>query len=144
MTAARVRLIIGTTQSRVLSTTADGRHDTMTLAIGVDNVRPGTFSTQPPHPSELEAAIEYVENVVMPLARRLPRDAVLAVEGELPREVKALRDIDDVEARFNSVVAVAYGGPITDAVLSDQRHASAVLILREFMHHLGFGRLLTR
>ena len=143
MTVASVRLIIGTTQSQVLSTTVDGHHDAMSLAIGVDNVRPGPFSTQPPHASELEAAIEYVENVVMPLARCLPRDAILSVEGELLPELKALRDIDDVEKRFTAVVAAAYGEHAADSVPS-QHYAGGLLILREFLHHLGFGRFLTR
>lgn len=139
--AAVVRLLLGSARSEVLVSSADGRRHALTLALGLDNVRPGPLRSEPPSAMELEAAIEYVENVVMPLARQLPSGALLHVEGELPPGVEALRSIEEIEARFNEIVAVAHGRPAGRSGLADRRHASAVLILREWMHHLGFAAI---
>lgn len=111
------------------------------LNIGWGNVQPGPFRTSPPRPAELEIAIERIEDQVMPLARIIPRGPVLCVRCEgagAPRlSPQALR-LDDVEAAFSRLAAIAQGRPVgEDADLIVPRTAAAVLIVRELMHHTG-------
>lgn len=106
----------------------------------------------PPTAAELEAAIMTVEDHVMPLAKVLPpggalhtQDAgVLALArlvgqtGELPVRMP----IEQVERLFEQLSAVALGRPaVSGGVPTDAAFSATVLVLREFMHHLGFSQI---
>lgn len=103
----------------------------------------------PPTPVELELAIEGIEDAVMPLARQIAAGSVLFVDpGSAEARWRALAaesadkrqlSINQVEALFNSLPAVAEGRPTSS---SDMPGATAfawqLLLVREAMHHWGF------
>lgn len=106
------------------------------------------FRQDLPSPMELEQAIAHVEDVVMPLARLLPPGTRLVRADAVARRVQAALGITgpvplaDVERLFNELAAVALGRPAASAgVPVDAEFFCYVLVLREFMHHLGFGSL---
>jgi hypothetical protein len=48
--------------------------------------------------------------------------------------------LDEVEALFNRLISVSEGRPISQETLpTDARFFATMVILREFMHHLGFA-----
>jgi hypothetical protein len=104
----------------------------------------------PPTPSELEHAIEIIEDAVMPLARRIAAGSVLfvdAAELEVLWEPGAAADAptthrvstDEVEARFTDLAAVAQGRPVASGGMpAGTDVAWTLLVVREAMHHWGF------
>ncbi|MES2415760.1 MAG: hypothetical protein V4614_18355 [Pseudomonadota bacterium] len=124
------------------------------LRLPIGSARPGarSFRNQIPTPLELEEAINGVEDAVMPLARTLPRGSVLVTCDGLARELAALLrlpapgdaelTLQDVEHVFSQLAAVAQGRPLASSGLpADPAFAGYLVILREFMHHLGFERV---
>ena len=101
----------------------------------------------PPTALEAEAAIEAIEDAVMPLHRQLVPDGELLVQGgEGVRALAALAgtelDAAAIEALFERAVALAQGRPRTaDPVLAQPSVFACLLILREVLHHLGFTTL---
>jgi hypothetical protein len=150
--ARTIRLRIGPHRTGVwLDAVGRGAPD-VDLDLGWGHVVPGPFASTPPRPAELERAIEFVEDQVMPLARIIPRGPVLCVgcEGleapELARVVRgALRErgpsvfgLPHIEAAFARLAAIAEGAPAgDDESLARPQVAAALLIVRELMHHAG-------
>jgi exopolyphosphatase/pppGpp-phosphohydrolase len=125
------------------------------IRLGVVSLAEQSLGHAPPTPIELEHAIEITEDLVMPLARRYSRSQSLTVTGFAAELVApALGDagvhgnsmtLDELEALFNRLVAVSEGRPIRNEALPLHRNFfAAILILREFMHHLGFRTLSLR
>jgi len=112
-----VLLSLGDTQSQVQVTGEDGASQVFALALGLDAVTPGPFRRDPPTPLELEQAIMVVEDVLMPLAARIPPHPVLHLQSPVP-------------------LAEVLGGR---ELPRERRVAAALLILREWMHHLDAG-----
>jgi hypothetical protein len=118
------------------------------LALGIASLRARWLREDPPKAAGLEAAIETVEDAVMPLHGRWPRTDLLQVrsaEAALA-SISALAgtslDIEDLEALFQRAAAVALGRPASaDPELARGEVVAALVILREVMHHLGFTRL---
>lgn len=88
----------------------------------------------------------------MPLAAPLEGTAVLIVQGlgasllvntlRIGGIAPAVLTLDEVEALFNRLVAVSQGRPGSQESLpTDVRFLAAMLILREFMHHLNFAQV---
>lgn len=109
----------------------------------------------PPRPAELEAAIDAIEDQVMRLSGRLPAESPLRVTGpfaaEIGRAVNANDDanpvagLDEVEQVFQRLASASLGNPAARQGLpSGNSFVAAVLILREFMHHLGFASVVLR
>lgn len=98
-----------------------------------------------PSAFEMESAIEIVEEHVMPLARKI--EAVTSREilvkdfptpARFSSEPDSTFNLDAVEREFSHIAAVTQGRPYSDIEPVEMRSFSAsVLILREFMHHLG-------
>jgi exopolyphosphatase/pppGpp-phosphohydrolase len=120
-----------------------GRADAV-AQVGIDDLAEAIFRHDPPTPAELERAIDVVEDALM--ATRLPHEE----RGGLVTSAPVLRDLpglggegarlsrDEVEALFQRLASASLGDPSAAAGLpTDGRHASALLILRECMHHLG-------
>ncbi len=139
----RTLIEFGATQSHLLYREANQPLVSFQLPLGYRQLGRGALRQTPPDPWELEMAIAWVEDQIMPLARWLhpgtlhvlcPPLAILrpnSGQRALPRE--------EVETWFQHLAAqserdpLAHGWPIlsTDA-------AGALLILREWLHHLGF------
>lgn len=120
--------------------------------IGVDSLVRQSLRHEPPQPIELEHAIELTEEAVMPLAALFAGDTDLILRGPGATLIARSLDVagiaplvlklDEVEALFNRLVAVSEGRPASQETLpTDARFFAALLILREFMHHLHFAHL---
>ena len=110
----------------------------------------GMFRSDPPRESEIESAIDRVEEAVMPLAKVLPPGATLVAGNALTRRVAAVAAGSDavesvavaaVEALFEQVAMGARRGFWSGEQRMDGSLAAGALILREFMDHLGFDRI---
>jgi exopolyphosphatase/pppGpp-phosphohydrolase len=120
------------------------------LALGARRTGTGEFKHDPPTAAEMELAIMTVEDEVMPLARHLPPGATLYTADAGIRQIahiagmadapQMLLQLDDVERVYNLLAAVALGRPASiSGVRTDPPFAAILTLLREFMHHLGFG-----
>jgi hypothetical protein len=132
-----LRLALGARDSRL-----DGG---VVLPVGT-----ALFGVRVPGAAALEAAIETVEDAVMPRQRGLPRGAVLVVAapgvplasviGAVQPPVDGRWRLDAVEQAFGALAAVAQGRP-AGAWAIDGPAAAALLIVRELMHHAGLAAL---
>lgn len=154
-----ILLSLGETRSRVQISGADGVSQTFSLALGLDALTPGPFRRDPPSaleleqaipvtedlltPLELEQAIMVVEDVLMPLADRIPPHPVLHLQSPEPlAEVlgNRVQSRENIERLFGQLAAMVEGDPLASAQLPrEKRIAAALLILREWMHHLDAG-----
>lgn len=138
-----ILLSLGSARSRVEITGADGTSQTFSLALGLDALTPGPFRRDPPTPLELEQAIMVVEDVLMPLAARIPPHPVLHLQSPVPLAEalgSRVQSRENIERLFGQLVAMVEGDPLASAQLPrDRRVAAALLILREWMHHLDAG-----
>ena len=117
---------------------------------GVDSLLQQSLKHDPPLPGELEYAIELAEEAVMPLAKQFAHGPLLELRGQgaavVSEALAAARiptdqlNMEEVEGLFNRLVALSMGRPASQEALSGSRKLfSAILLLREFMHHLGFS-----
>ena len=92
------------------------------LRIGLAQLGRGPFRHQPPSELELESAIAYVEDAVMPLAKVLPpstklvsSDAIasrlLALAQGAPGQAAGVLTLQQVEQVFGDLAAVSLGRP---------------------------------
>lgn len=116
------------------------------LAIGSQKTAAAFFKHTPPTPGEIENAIMLVEDEVN-LARKLVAGHMVLWCAD--PAVQAMADIagvrgrsmpvDTVERLFDLLAALSQGRPASIAGIPNTAHfAATLLILREFMHHLGF------
>jgi len=143
-------LHIGELATRLTATTDPGI-DTV-LYLGTQELGSGPWRHEPPSPLELENAIAFVEDLVMPLAKSLPGGTTLVTHDAEARHLVVVArpgedpapplPIEQVERVFNGLVAVSQGRPLASSGLPSQASFAAyVLILRELMHHLGFDSI---
>ena len=103
-----------------------------------------------PGEAAIEAAIAEAEERIMPLrplvaadslcVSRDPRIAWIADVLGLPREPWVDLRTDTVEDGFNRRIAIALGRPATqDSLPTAAEFAASLLVLREWLHHLGFA-----
>lgn len=120
--------------------------------LGVDSLVRNSLRHEPPWPIEIEHAIELTEDAVMPLANHFADSTELLLYGSggllMARNLNAggmaqtLLTLDEVETLFNRLVSVSEGRPTSQETLpTDARFLAAMLIVREFMHHLHFPRV---
>lgn len=119
------------------------------VSLGVDSLVGDSLRHVPPRPIELEHAIELTEEAVMPLANQFTGANHLVLQGmgaaliahslDAGDMAPTMLTLDEVESLFNRLVAVSEGRPTSqEALPTDARFFAAMLILREFMHHLKF------
>lgn len=120
--------------------------------LGVDSLVRQSLRHEPPRPLELEHAIELTEEAVMPLAPQFAGSSGLILQGlgasliahslKTGGIAQAALTLDEVEALFNRLVSVSQGRPASqEALPTDARFFAAMLMLREFMHHLHFAHV---
>ena len=134
----------------------DARRTTLTtepaasvaLEMGYQSVAETFFRHDPPMPGELESAIDAVEDALMSARAGRTDAGTLVTSDDIRRFIPGLRPngaattLEEVEARFQRLASVSLGHPASLADLPMGREsAAALLILRECMHHLGFGRV---
>lgn len=107
----------------------------------------------PPTAAELESAILQIEDDLMPVLRSLPDHGQLVTSAPEFWEVVTVAGLDGspevsldtatVERLFNRLADVAYGMPAARLGIPAHRSFAAVLLLlREVLHHGGFGSVL--
>ena len=117
------------------------------LPLGVELLAERWLRHDPPQPQELEAAIEAVEDLVMPLHGRWPATGTLRVlpQDDAFAQLAPLADAatrEQLESLFQRAVAISEGRPrSSDPQLADPLVMAGLVVLREVMHHLGFTRL---
>lgn len=120
--------------------------------LGVDSLVRQSLRHEPPRPIELEHAIELTEEAVMPLAAQFAGSSALILQGlgtsliasslKTSGIAQAALTLDEVEVLFNRLVSVSQGRPASQESLpTDARFFAALLMLREFMHHLHFAQV---
>lgn len=122
------------------------------FALGVDALVLRSLHHEPPRPIELESAIDLTEEAVMPLAAQFAGDSTLVLRGlgallivsglAVSGRAQTVLVLDEVETLFNRLVAVSQGRPTSQETLpTSARFVAALLMLREFMHHLHFTQV---
>jgi hypothetical protein len=126
------------------------------FSIGTGITSRKYFKHNPPTPAEIEEAIMIVEDEVMPLKRLLaPNSLLITFDKEIqtialqtqaiPTDRGQMLSIGDMETVFNRLAAIITGRPASmDSLPSELSFAASLLILREFMHHLGFTAITIR
>jgi exopolyphosphatase/pppGpp-phosphohydrolase len=119
------------------------------LPLGTTSLARQWMRHTPPTPLDIEHAIEQTEDVVMPLAKKLPRTdqlqlsgtgAALILQGVDAAPNAALRwSLDEVEDLFNRLAMVSQGRPSgQEALPTAPEFYAAMVIVRECLHHLRF------
>jgi hypothetical protein len=105
---------------------------------------------EPSTPAELEAAIETIENELMPVISSLPTQRLLVSSDplifQIAEHIPGLADKpisrEEIESLFNRLADVAYGTPARILSVPENREFAAVLLfLRELMHHANFSTI---
>ena len=145
---------IGAQQTRVVAGVGSAEHATLELALGSVATAQQFFKLDSPAPHELERAIDAVELEVMRARPMIRSESVLFAHGaaldELGRAAgatgeKAVIAREAVEQLFQRLASASLGDPMARRGLpSGNAFAATVLILREFMHHLGFATVTFR
>ena len=140
---------IGAQQTRVVAGVGQAPGATMELALGVVHTAERFFKHDPPSPHEIESAIDVVEDEVMRARAMVPRGSALIAEGAALREFgntagSAATDgvvtLEVVEQIFQRLASESLGNPMArQGFPAGNTFAATALILREFMHHLGFA-----
>lgn len=126
------------------------REDLRDLPIGACRIAEELFRHDPPRPAELETAIDVVEDQVMRVADRWPQAQALRVTGPFAGAIRdalgadpradAIIGLEAVERLFQRLASASLGQSAARRGLpSGNAFVAAVLVLREFMHHLGFA-----
>lgn len=148
----RVRLDIGEQVTRVSMQVSGAPSTTLHLALGSISTSRRFFRNVLPEPSEWEAAIDAVEAEVMLVHPMSVVGSELVATGAALHEFgqaagaassgQATATLEAVEQIFQRLAAESLGAPSARAGLPCTRHfAATALILREFMHHLGFSSI---
>jgi len=108
------------------------------------------FKHIPPTPGEIEYAINFIEDEIIPIKKFLPMDSNLltvspVIRGialqsdKVPASENIVLSIKEVEDVFSRLALIISGRPYsTDTLPESSSFAASLLILREFMHHWGF------
>lgn len=144
-----LRLSVGTHETRVTC----GERALAIWSVGTAGLWP--LGVAGPSAMAIETAIQRVEDLIDGLAGSLPEGAVLEVGAEtlvpLQRGGATAAGADgtigrtQIEREYQALAARAVVAPSSRASAFDDPAGDALaLILREFMQHLGFDRLVVR
>ena len=144
------RLHIGDDETTIAFAGESGISETVVLAFGSLDICRRYFKHVPPTPGELEAAIAAVEDELMPMIPRLSpsvplctadtESVALARSDGVSSDDSLELDLAGVERLFNRLANVAYGRPAAQEGIPERgTFAANLLILRELMHHAGYG-----
>ena len=115
----------------------------LAMPVSADQLARDVLRNAPPSPLQIEQAIEWVEDAVMPARARLPAtlrvqtgDALLRAMASAPDGEALWLPADAVEQLFNRLAARAEGRPAAqDSLPVDGASAARLVILRELLHH---------
>lgn len=140
----------GRVESRLRVSQASGFRD-VPLGVGTAEVA-ALFRRDPPLEADLEAAIDLIEEAVMPLAKHMT-GKVLIAGNEVTRavanmstgagETRTEASIEAVEGLFTLLASASRRGAWPREMSLTPDHSAALIILREFMHHAGVAAIST-
>ncbi|WP_394788086.1 hypothetical protein [Rhodoferax sp.] len=144
-------LHIGADQTVIVAGTGPEPAEVLVLAIGSGKTAAALFHHNPPTPGELENAIQIVEDEVTrarALAASYP--SLWSTDPAVPELAQIAGvsmdagnnslSIEAVEQLFDLLASLSLGRPAASAgIPNTPTFAATLLILREFMHHLGFA-----
>ncbi len=121
----------------------------LVLAIGSLKTASDFFHHTPPTPGEIENAIQQVEDevsrartLVAGHAELCSADPAIHAMAALAGSSGPVLSVDAVERLFDLLAALSQGRPAASAgIPNTTTFAASLLILRELMHHLGFGSI---
>ena len=145
-------LDIGDRQTLVAARGDDASEVQVVLSIGAHHLADDIFRHDPPTPAELEAAIDVVEDQVMTAVDIVTAGSSLVVLGSFAAQIaqacgadgpgSATVDLETIEGLFQRLASESLGNPAARRGLpAGNAFVAGVLILREFMHHHGFGSI---
>ncbi|HCU0879203.1 TPA: hypothetical protein OUG05_002503 [Morganella morganii] len=144
--AIHLTLQITATETRIFSAEADVR-----LPIGDSVIDGVVFQHSPVTACEAEAAIEHIENRIIPARAALPAgDLILHCPDPrlnylLTGDEADFLSTEEIERGFNEIVNVISGSPVSSTPLpSDKQFTAFLLIIREITHHWGLAGLVLR
>ena len=121
----------------------------LVLPIWTEKTGMESFHHAPPTPAEIENAINVVEDEVTRAHKMTGTGSILCTTDDSIREIAHLAGVPDqpemrlnrdaMESLFTRLAALSTGRPAAkDNLRVDSSFSAALLILREFMFHLGF------
>jgi exopolyphosphatase/pppGpp-phosphohydrolase len=143
-------LHIGAEYTAIATGQGDEATAALVLDIGAQKTARQFFKRSPPTPLEMENAIATVEDEVIRAVPMLAPGTALLCADAVVREIALLAGVapgesmamslDAMERVFERLAAVAEGRPVVrEGLPQGADFAAALLILREFMHHLRFA-----
>ena len=120
------------------------------LPIGRRKTSDAYFKSAPPTPAQIENAIMRVEDEIMPISQFIDSENYELISSDplikdvlfyagLDNKEELVLPIKEMESVFYRLAAILTGRPASmDILPSSNEFASALLILREVMHHLKF------
>jgi exopolyphosphatase/pppGpp-phosphohydrolase len=123
------------------------------LPLGSRKTSEEFFKHIPPTLSEIEYAINFTEDNIIPIKKLLPANSELCSASPVIHEIalqsgkeassqKLVLSIKEMEDIFSRLAAIISGRPFsTDTLPESNSFAVSLLILREVMHHLGFQNI---
>jgi exopolyphosphatase/pppGpp-phosphohydrolase len=139
-TALATLLHIGDEHLVVLSGSGATPDTVRRIELGRARIARDFFHHDPPTSREIERAIDFVEDEIMRLGKPAEDGTTLWVTGLDMRAWAAIPGrtvpIETVEQWFQRLAAALRGQP--GSIPAGREAAATLLILREFMHHLGY------
>ena len=143
------RLDIGDRETGVVVRSGEVDEVRLALLPGAHQLADKSFRHEPPRPVELESAIDVVEDQLSAAVDVVPTKSSLVLLGPLARQLAqvigcaeggaATVSIETVEGLFQRLASESLGNPAARRGLpAGNIFVAGVLVLREFMHHLGF------
>lgn len=146
-------LDIGDRQTDVVVRHGEVVEARLTLSLGARQLAKGIFRHEPPKPAELESAIDAVEDQLKTAVDVAAAGSSLVLLGPVARQLAQVRladggsatiGLETIESLFQRLASESLGNPAARRGLpAGNAFVAAVLIVREFMHHLGFGSVTT-
>lgn len=140
-------LVLGAVRSQLFP--GDGTRGPVDLALGLQRVAREQLPGDPPGPHQLEQAIRVVEDAVIGALAGLPAQPNLAVTSPdsdiATRIARTGRQpghlvLPEIEALYQAMARAAERRAYTtETPFRDREAWAGVLILRELMHHHGYG-----
>jgi exopolyphosphatase/pppGpp-phosphohydrolase len=142
-------ICIGPEKTHLVCGKSDRTAASVSLDIGAQKTSAEHFKHCPPTPREMENAIMSVEDEIARVPASLVAGSSLFTTDDVVREIARVAGlavqpvmhlgIAEVEKTFDRLVYVVQGRPASSEGLPEAPEFSAtLLILSEFMHHLGF------
>jgi exopolyphosphatase/pppGpp-phosphohydrolase len=143
------RLDLGDRETGVVVRSGEVDEVRLALLPGAQQLADETFRHEPPRPGELESAIDAVEDQVMAAADVVPTASSLVLLGPIAQQLaqvvggteggSSTLSIETVEGLFQRLASESLGNPAARRGLpAGNAFVAGVLVVREFMHHLGF------